>query len=122
MAPTFFAVYFAVVIREIKIDKGVFDISRLQYPLQQIFILQILYADDMCLISDSMAQLQGYVDAPHQSRQRFGLFISSSKTQILKQPPPGCEADKTVLNLDGKLLEEVIQVNYLGTNIRLDNN
>lgn len=47
--------------------------------------------------------------------------ISASKTQVLKQPLRGCEADNAILNLDRKLIEEVTQFKYVGSNIRYDN-
>ena len=84
-------------------------------------ILEILYADDVCLMSDDMANLQSFVDALHQSCEPFGLVISASKTQVLKQPPRGYETDKSILHLGGKPLEQVTQFKYLGSNIRHDN-
>uniref|UniRef100_A0A2H1WXI8 SFRICE_041042 n=1 Tax=Spodoptera frugiperda TaxID=7108 RepID=A0A2H1WXI8_SPOFR len=135
MAPTLFAIYFSIVLRDalqycsdqiqinFRTDKGVFDVSRFKAKSksQTLSILEILYADDVCLMSDSMANLQSYVDALHQSCQRFGLVISASKTQILKQPARGCVADGSILHLGGKPLEEVTHFKYLGSNIRHDN-
>ncbi|KAI8441503.1 hypothetical protein MSG28_015092 [Choristoneura fumiferana] len=103
MAPTLFAIYFAVVMRDalqdcddriqlsFRSERGVFDVSRFRArsKVRTTSILEVLYADDVCLMSDSMVHLQSYVDALNRSCQRFGLVISAAKTQILKQPPRG---------------------------------
>lgn len=96
MAPTLFAIYLAVVMRDalqscgdqiqlnFRTERGVFDISRFRArsKVQKISILEVLYADNVCLMSDSMAHLQDYVYALHRSCNRFGLVISASKTQV----------------------------------------
>ncbi|KAJ0176190.1 hypothetical protein K1T71_008364 [Dendrolimus kikuchii] len=135
MAPTLFSIYFAVVMKDalrsckhpvqlnVRTDKGVFDLSRFKAKTKvwTMSVLEILYADDVCLMSDSMTNLQNYVDALHHSCQRFGLVINSSKTKLLKQPPRGGELDRSALYLSEEPLEDISHFKYLGSNIRNDN-
>ncbi|KAI8440933.1 hypothetical protein MSG28_009230 [Choristoneura fumiferana] len=135
LAPTLFALYFSVVMRDalqhctnriqlnVRTERGVFDLSRFRAKSKvlKIPILEILYADDVCLMSHSLPDLQSYVDALNRSCQQFGLVISPSKTQILKQPPRGGEVDPAALNLGEKPLDEVSYFKYLGSTIRHDN-
>lgn len=135
LAPTLFALYFSAVLEDallschgriklnIRSDKSVFDLSRFKakQKIQQLPLLDVLYADDVCLMADSMEALQSYMDALSLSCRRFGLVISISKTQVLKQLPRDSGADPTDLTIDGKPLMEVSTFKYLGSQIRKDN-
>ena len=48
----------------VRTDIGVFDVTRFRakFNLQKMSILEINYTDDVCLMSDSMANLQSYVE------------------------------------------------------------
>lgn len=98
MAPTLFAIYFASVMNDaskncgdlielnVRTDKSVFDLSRFKAKrkTQQLSLLEVLYADDVCLMASSTEHLQQYLEKLDQSCRKFGLVISVSKTQILK--------------------------------------
>lgn len=83
--------------------------------------MDILYADDICLMADNVSSLQTFINSLNESCRKFGLVISVSKTQVLKQPARGETADPTTLTLSGNPLEEVTSFRYLGSNIRDDN-
>lgn len=135
MAPTLFAIYFAATMNDalakcnnpitlnVRSDKSVFNISRFKArsKVQKLPVLEILYADDVCLVADSAENLQLYLDNLDESCRKFGLVISVSKTQILKQPARGTSANETAIYLDRKQLEEVQCFRYLGNLIRSDN-
>lgn len=135
LAPTLFALYFAAVLKDAtktcsgrieissRSDKSIFDLSRFRAKskVTKHSILDILYADDVCLMADSAESLQSYVDSLHASCCKFGLVISVAKTQILVQPPRGCHMEYSSINLDNKALEEVPRFRYLGSQLRNDN-
>lgn len=135
MAPTLFVIYFAAVMKDalrncndsvslnVRMDKSVLDLTRFRakHKVQQTSVLEILYADDVCLMADSMENLQRYVDNLDDSCRKFGLVISASKTQILKQPARGKSASDTAVYLGGKKLDEVNTFRYLGSLVRSDN-
>ncbi|CAG9136750.1 unnamed protein product [Plutella xylostella] len=104
-------------------DRSIFDLSRLRakQKVTQTAIMDILYADDVCLMADAAESLQTYVDNLHSSCRKFGLVISTSKTQVLKQPARGCGKDHSDITLDSTALEEVSVFKYLGSRLRNDN-
>lgn len=110
LAPTLFALYFAAILKdatktcneliEIKsrTDKSIFDLShfRAKRQISKLFIMEMLYADDVCLMADSAEALQSYVDSLNTSCRQFGLVISVTKTQVLVQTPRGCHIEHSV--------------------------
>ena len=135
MAPALFAVYFAAVLRDsyigctgqihlnVRTDKSVFDITRFRSKrtVHDVSILDVIYADDVCLMADQVCSLQLFLDHLFESCRKFGLVISVSKTQVIKQPSRGTTADTTPITLGGKALKEVSSFRYLGSYIRDDN-
>ncbi|KAJ2940675.1 hypothetical protein O0L34_g14785 [Tuta absoluta] len=135
LAPTLFSLYFASVMRDAattcsdqieinsRTDKSVFDLSRFRAKRQvvKLSIRDILYADDVCLMADSIESLQTYVNSLQVSCRKFGLVISTSKTQILKQPARGCRSVQSSVTLNNSALEEVSNFKYLGSRLRCDN-
>lgn len=135
LAPTLFSIYFASVMRDAartcngfiqissRTDRSIFDLSRFRakQKVTQTAIMDILYADDVCLMADAAESLQTYVDNLHSSCRKFGLVISTSKTQVLKQPARGCGKDHSDITLDSTALEEVSVFKYLGSRLRNDN-
>ncbi|KAL4705725.1 hypothetical protein ACJJTC_000382 [Scirpophaga incertulas] len=55
----------------------------------------------------SLDNLQTYLDNLDHSCRKFGLVISASKTQVLKQPTRGKTANENAVYLNGKPLDEV---------------
>ncbi|PZC85635.1 hypothetical protein B5X24_HaOG215905 [Helicoverpa armigera] len=107
----------------VRMDKSVFNLSRFRAKrkVTTVSVAEIQYADDVCLMADSIADLQDCLDHLDESCRKFGLVISASKTQILKQPARGKSADNVPVYLSGKTLEEVGTFRYLGSLIRSDN-
>ncbi|KAL4717367.1 hypothetical protein ACJJTC_017254 [Scirpophaga incertulas] len=81
--------------------------SRAKRKCKKLSILEILYADDVCVMADSAEHLQDYINSLNVSCCRFGLVISVKKTEILIQPPRGCARDSTNIRLDNNILKEV---------------
>lgn len=135
LAPTLFSFYFAAVMNDAtkacsgqiglnsRTDKSVFNITRLRTKsrVNKLSILEILYADDVCMMANSAETLQTYMNLLNDSCRRFGLVISSTKTQVLQQPLRGLNADDYIIELDNKPLEIVSHFKYLGSQIRSDN-
>ncbi|KAJ0183487.1 hypothetical protein K1T71_001463 [Dendrolimus kikuchii] len=135
MAPTLFAVYFAAVLKHsynepigqiilsVRCGKSVFDLSRFRAKrsVQELSLLDVLYADDVCLMANDVSSLQMFLDNLDRSCRRFGLVISVSKSQVLKQPARGTTSDPTPIYLGGRTLEEVSSFKYLGSSVRTDN-
>lgn len=135
MAPTLFGIYFGAVITDairscddticisVRTDKGVFDLSRFRAKgkCNRIRILDVLYADDACFMASTPTALQSYMNQLYVSCKRFGLTISSSKTQILVQPPRGNPPELPSIFLGESALEVVSHFRYLGSEIRNDN-
>ncbi|KAL4716165.1 hypothetical protein ACJJTC_013942 [Scirpophaga incertulas] len=93
----------------VRLDKSVFDLTRLKAKrkVHSVPVTEILYADDVCLMADSLDNLQTYLDNLDHSCRKFGLVISASKTQVLKQPTRGKTANENAVYLNGKPLDEV---------------
>ncbi|CAH2097988.1 unnamed protein product [Euphydryas editha] len=104
-------------------DRSVFDLSsfRAKRQVTSLPVMDIVYADDVCLMADSLESLQAYIDSLHQSCRKFGLVISTSKTQVLKQAPRGSIGDPSNISLEGNALVEVTDFKYLGSRLRNDN-
>lgn len=76
MAPTLFALYFAVMLKDAlqssssqivlntRTDGGIFNLSRFRAKgkVRQRPVLEILYADDIYIMADSMSNLRQYME------------------------------------------------------------
>ncbi|XP_049764393.1 uncharacterized protein LOC126092712 [Schistocerca cancellata] len=62
-----------------------------------------------------------YINLQNASYRRFGLAISITKTQVLKQPLRGLNADDSSIEINNKHLQNVSKFKYLGSQIRSDN-
>ena len=76
------------------------------------------FADDIALLSESDKGLQSQVDSLHVVSTRFGLKISTSKTEVqcCSRDPPAIQ-----INIDGTKLGQVEQFTYLGGVLSCDN-
>ncbi|KAL4712913.1 hypothetical protein ACJJTC_011983 [Scirpophaga incertulas] len=93
----------------VRLDKSVFDLTRLKAKrkVHSVPVTKILYADDVCHMADSLDNLQTYLDHLDHSCRKYGLVISASKTQVLKQPSRGKTANENAVYLNRKPLDEV---------------
>ncbi|KAL4703518.1 hypothetical protein ACJJTC_018102 [Scirpophaga incertulas] len=90
--------------------RSVFDLTRLKAKrkVHSVPVTEILYADDVCHMADSLDNLQIYLDNLDHSCRKFGLVISASKTlrKVLKQPSRGKTANENAVYLNRKPLDE----------------
>jgi len=80
-------------------------------------ISNLRFADDIAFLADGQPELQQQISQLHTTSSRFGLKISTSKTEvqcISRQPP------RLQINIDGTELNQVEQFTYLGGVISQD--
>ena len=102
LAPLLFALYFAVMLNYafegkqlgvpvcFRATGGLFNIRRFNAPTKTTLelILDLLFADDCALVSQSPEKLQVIVDCFARGCKDFGLTISTKKTKVVYQPIP----------------------------------
>lgn len=59
---------------------------RAKRKVHSVTVAEILYADDVCLMANSLDGLHYYLDSLDESFRKFDLVISASKAQILNSP------------------------------------
>ena len=134
LAPTLFAVFFSMILREAKedlhegvyirfrTDGSVFNLRRLlsrTKTLEQL-ILDLLFADDCALLAHTEEAFQTVVNRFAKAAKAFGLTISLKKTEVLFQKPLR-EADTPhLITIDGYQLNAVEHFTYLGSVIAND--
>ena len=85
---------------------------------------EILFADDMEIITANKDELQPIVDIVEKIIKKFGGRVNKIKTKILVVAPKGTKASeipKPVITLQGVVLECVPEFTYLGTCETVDN-
>jgi Reverse transcriptase (RNA-dependent DNA polymerase) len=136
LAPTLFALYFCVVVKEAlqgmfdaihikyRFQGGFFNISRLRTlsRVQLARVVEVLYADDTCLVANSAEALQESVTRLSQACSRFGLKINCLKTEVMRQPIRGTTfgEPQELIYLEETPLREVQSFKYLGSTITAD--
>ena len=134
LAPTLFAVFFSMMLREAKADLhegvyirfrtdgSVFNLRRLlshTKTLEQL-ILDLLFADDCALLAHTEEALQTVVNRFANAAKAFGLTISLKKTEVLFQKPPREAYTPPLITIDGYQLNAVEHFTYLGSVIAND--
>ena len=134
LAPTLFAIFFSMMLREAKEDSdegiyirfrtdgSVFNLRRLLARTKTMdeLILDLLFADDCALLAHTEEGLQIAVDKFAKAATAFGLTISLKKTEVLHQKPPRTAYVPPRVNIDGHPLNTVEQFTYLGCVISND--
>ncbi|CAK1597804.1 unnamed protein product [Parnassius mnemosyne] len=129
LAPTLFALYFAVVVQEVlktthdgirirfRNDGNLFSLARLKArtKVSYALITEIVYADDLCFVADSPAGLQQLVTTFHESCRIFGLKISVKKTEVMSLDIYGQET--LAVKLGDDILKQINTFRYLGSTI-----
>ncbi len=78
-----------------------------------LYLTDLMYADDIALLSDSAEAVQGALNNIDRFAKLVGLWINASNTKVMStQPRPGTQH---TIHLDGVLLEEVASFKYLGS-------
>lgn len=129
LAPTLFALYFAVAVKEVlqtvsegvrirfRTDGSLFNLARLKVrtKVSYALITEIMYADDLCFLAESPVGLQQLMSAFHQACCKFGLKISVKKTEVMSLDIHGRET--LTIKLGEDVLKQVDKFRYLGSTI-----
>ena len=78
-------------------------------------IIELLYADDVALVSHSERGLQVIADKLVVACDAFGLTISIIKTEVLLQAAPLATRNEPTVTVNGSVLKVVKQFSYLGS-------
>lgn len=129
LAPTLFALYFAVMVQEVlqTTPEGIrirfrnvgnlFNLARLKArtKVSYALITEIVYADDLCFVTDSPEGLQRLMANLHKSCRNFGLKINVKKTEVMSLDVRGQET--LTIKLGEDVLKQVNTFRYLGSTI-----
>ena len=82
---------------------------------RKFYLSTLLFADDQVLIQDSEEKLQKSVYTLNQMSKDYNLKISVGKTKIMS-----FKGQSSKIEIEGSILEQVKQFNYLGCELSLD--
>jgi len=85
---------------------------------RNLYLNTLLFADDQVTIQDSEDKLQKSVYILNQMSKDYSLKISTEKTNIMAFK--GKQLVRSKIEIDGSILEQVKQFNYLGCELSLD--
>ena len=85
---------------------------------RNLYLNTLLFADDQVIIQDSENKLQKSVYILNQMSKDYNLKISTDKTKIMAFK--GKHLAHSKIEIDGSILEQVKQFNYLGCKLSLD--
>jgi len=85
---------------------------------RNLYLNTLLFADDHVIIQDSEDRLQKSVYILNQMCKYYNLKISMDKTKIMAFK--GKHLVRCKIEIDGSILEQVKQFNYLGCELSLD--
>jgi len=83
-----------------------------------LYLNTLLFADDQVIIQDSEDKLQKSVYILNQTSKDYNFKISMEKTKIMALK--GKRLVRPKIEIDGSILEQVKQFNYLGCELSLD--
>ncbi|KAG7298212.1 hypothetical protein JYU34_019023 [Plutella xylostella] len=132
LAPTLFALYFAAVVNEslsvstagvqirFRTDGNLYNLARLKARTKVSCdtIREIMYADDLCFVSDSVEGLQEWITNFDESCRRYGLKISVGKTEVMAMDTEEGTVNSTLdIKLGENSLKQVYKFKYLGSTV-----
>ncbi|KAI8516323.1 hypothetical protein Bbelb_049040 [Branchiostoma belcheri] len=122
LAPTLFAIFFSMMLKEAKDDltEGIYIRFRTDGSTLEELILDLLFADDCALLAHTEAALQAVVRHFATACKAFGLTISLKKTEVLYQKPPRETYVHPQISIEGHPLNAVEHFTYLGSVISND--
>jgi len=85
---------------------------------RNFYLNTLLLADDQVIIQDSEDKLQKSVYISNQMCKDYNLKISTGRTKIMAFK--GKHLVRSKIEIDGSILEQVKQINYLGCELSLD--
>lgn len=98
-------------------DGSIFNLARFKAHTKVSYavITEIMYADDLCFVSETPDGLQRLMSAFDDACRRFGLKISVKKTEVMSSDIHGQET--LVIKLGDHQLKQVDKFRYLGSTI-----
>ena len=134
LAPTLFAIFFSMMLKEAKgdltegiyirfrTDGNVFNLRRLlaHTKTQEVLIQELLFADDCAVLAHSENEPQTLVDRFSAAANAFGLTINLKKTEVMHQNPPHGIYNHPQISIDGTTLKAADHFTYLGSVISND--
>ena len=84
--------------------------------VQDKYLVDLDYADDVVMMSKSVEELQSILDALKEKGKQVGLKINANKTEVMKT----AKALARNICLENRIINEVDSFKYLGTTIRND--
>lgn len=134
LAPLLFSIYFTAMLSvafkdcnagvpiQFHTDRNLFDLRKLQAKskVQLSVIRDLLFADDCALAAHSQQESQNLIDRFSAACTRFGLTVSSQKTEVMHQVRPNAVYTEPVLCLGGKNLTASDKFCYLGSIVAKD--
>jgi len=83
--------------------------------LFDIVLIILMFADDMCILSETPEGLQSSLNRLYEYCQNWGIEVNSSKTKVMVFRKRGKVLDNEQWTYGGNILENVDSFNYLGT-------
>lgn len=123
MSPVLFNVYIDMIVRQaltgtsagVTFDyrlKGNLHMTYRSKPDGQVTIPAVMYADDMALVATTPGALQTAVTQLDDTCRRWGMQISTGKTEVMAVGGPGAD-----IHIRGEKLTRVSQFTYLGSTL-----
>lgn len=134
LAPTLFAIFFSMMLKEamedvpegifirFRTDGSVFNLHRLfaHTKTTDAMVIELLVAHDCALLAHSEEALQTTVNLFAAATNAFGLTISLKETEVLYQKSPKGSNNPPSISIEGTPLHTVEHFTYLGSIISDD--
>ena len=103
-------------------DRSLFDLQKLKARTKtsNTWFQELQYADDCALLAHSREDLQEALTIAADLYTRFGLQISTDKTEVLSWTAETSPLEAEALEIDGSRLKDVSSFKYLGAWITND--
>ena len=131
LAPTLFSIMFSAMLQDAfaddsngikynyRFDGDFFKLRRLQAKtkIQEGIARDFLFADDSALAAGSEADMQQTVNLFSSACDKFGLTISTKKTEVMYQPAPGKPYAEPTITVNNEKLPAADNFTYLGSTL-----
>ena len=109
LSPTIFLIVIDYIMHKLSNEKGI------KWNLNER-LTDLCFADDLCLMSCTVQDMQTNTNILNQEAKKFGLNINQKKTKIMNINPN----QTNNIYLDNKIIEEVNSFTYLGCIISIE--
>ena len=131
LAPTLFSMMFSAMLTDAftpndpgiqiryRTDGKLFNLRRFTAPTKcnNSTLRDLLFADDCALNAHTEEHMQHSMDKFSTACDNFGLTISTKKTEVMYQPPPGVPYAEPKIQVNGTQLQAVDNFTYLGSSL-----